>query len=244
MTKDVAMLYWLDGRSNVRTRPQENYARELMELFTLGVGVFTEADVYAGARVFTGWNTRRATGPTGTADPATRYEFFYNAGQHDTGAKTFSFPIYADGSRTIPARNDGLQDGLDLITALVRHPETGRRMARRLYAFFVSELQAAPEDFVSQVAAAFTGSGYDMRAVVRTVLLSPHFSEPAARFSRFSWPVEFVVRAIKETGWVGFSVNDALTPSPTWGRRCSIRRTSAAGRPARAGSRAGARSRG
>ena len=53
------MLVWLDGRTNVRGRPQENFARELMELFTMGVGTFTENDVYAGARVFTGWNLSR-----------------------------------------------------------------------------------------------------------------------------------------------------------------------------------------
>ncbi len=217
VSKDVAMLYWLDGRSNVRTRPQENYARELMELFTMGVGVFTEADVYAGARVFTGWNTRRVSGPTGTTDPATRYEFFYNAAQHDTAAKTFSFPIYPDGSRTIPARNDGLQDGVDLINALARHPETGRRLARRLYAFFVSEVREAPEDFVAGVAAEYA-RGFDMRAVMRVVLTSPHFTDSSARFARYSWPVEFVVRAIKETGWAGFSVNDALTPLANMGQ--------------------------
>ena len=72
MAKDVAMLYWLDGRTNTRARPQENYARELMELFTFGVGFYTEADVYAGARAFTGWNVRRATGPGGTSDPASK----------------------------------------------------------------------------------------------------------------------------------------------------------------------------
>jgi uncharacterized protein (DUF1800 family) len=219
MTKDVAMLYWLDGRSNVRTRPQENYARELMELFTFGVGFYTEADVYAGARVFTGWNVRRVNGPGGSTDPASRYEFFYNAGQHDTAAKTFSFPIYQDGSRTIPARNDGMQDGLDLINATVRHPETARRLARRLYAFFVSELQEAPGSFVNAIAGTFTSSGYDMRAVVRAVLHSQEFVDESSRFARYSWPVEYVVRAIKEAGWTGFSVNDALTPLVNMGQQ-------------------------
>lgn len=219
ITKDVAMLYWLDGRSNVRSRPQENFAREMMELFTMGVGAFTEQDVYAGARVFTGWNTRRVNGPAGASDPATGYEFFYNAAQHDTGAKTFSFPIYPDGSRTIPARSDGLQDGLDLITACVRHPSTARRLARRFYAYFVSELGPAPEGFVDRVAHAFTWSGFDLRATVREVLLSPEFSAPDARFARYSWPVEFVVRAIKEAGWDGYSVNDALTPLANMGQQ-------------------------
>ena len=95
------MLFWLDGRLNTKARPQENFAREVMELFTIGVGQFTEEDVYAGARVFTGWNLQRI----GDArDPLGFYQFFFNGAQHDTSAKTFSFPIYADGSKTIPAR--------------------------------------------------------------------------------------------------------------------------------------------
>jgi uncharacterized protein (DUF1800 family) len=221
MAKDVAMLYWLDGRTNTRTRPQENYARELMELFTFGVGFYTEADVYAGARAFTGWNARRVSGPSGTSDPATRYEFYYNAAQHETTAKTFSFPIYANGGRTIPPRSaaDGMQDGLDLIAACLGHPETGRRLARRLYAFFVSELQPAPDDFVARIAQTFSSSGYNMRAVVRAILQSAEFGDASARFARYAWPVEFVVRAIKETGWTGFSVNDALTPLSNMGQQ-------------------------
>ena len=59
VAKDTAMLVWLDGRTNVKGKPQENFARELMELFTMGVDTFAETDVYAGARVFTGWNLAR-----------------------------------------------------------------------------------------------------------------------------------------------------------------------------------------
>jgi uncharacterized protein (DUF1800 family) len=221
MAKDVAMLYWLDGRTNTRARPQENYARELMELFTFGVGFYTEADVYAGARAFTGWNVRRATGPGGTSDPASKYEFFYNSAQHETASKTFSFPIYSDGSRTIPARSatDGYQDGIDLLNACVRHPETARRLARRFYAFLVSELQPAPDAFVGRMAQAFTGSGYSIKELVRAVLHAPEFLDEASRFARYSWPVEFVVRAIRETGWTGYSVNDALTPLSNMGQQ-------------------------
>ena len=67
VAKDVAMLVWLDGRTNTKTKPQENFAREIMELFTVGVGHYTESDVYAGARVFTGWNLQR---PGSAADGA------------------------------------------------------------------------------------------------------------------------------------------------------------------------------
>ena len=94
VAKDTAMLVWLDGRTNVRNRPQENFARELMELFTMGVGTFAEEDVYAGARVFTGWNLTRPSNAY--------YTFNYVAGQHDTTAKEFTFPIYPDGNTDDP----------------------------------------------------------------------------------------------------------------------------------------------
>src|SRR5579872_4924644 len=102
IAQDTAMLYWLDGRTNTKALPQENFAREVMELFTMGVGHYTEPDVYAGARVFTGWNLRQAGS---AADGSLHALFYYNAGQHDTAAKTFSFPIYSNGSPTIPARS-------------------------------------------------------------------------------------------------------------------------------------------
>jgi uncharacterized protein (DUF1800 family) len=187
-----------------------------MELFTFGVGFHTEEDVYAAARVFTGWNLQRAAAGTGV-----RYDFVFNANQHDSGAKSFSFPVYADGQRTIPARSpaDGLQDGLDLLDALARHPETPRRLARKLYAFFVSEIDEPGDGFLDRVAAAYFASGSSMQGVVREVLTSPEFHDPAHTFARFASPVEFVVRAIKEVGWVGYTVNDALTPLANMGQQ-------------------------
>ncbi len=155
VARDPAMLYWLDGRLNTRARPQENFSREVMELFTIGVGQFVESDVYAGARVFTGWNLQRI----GEArDPAGFFQFFFNAAQHDTNAKTFSFPIYPDGSKTIPARaaSDGMQDGIDLLVGLARHPETGRRLARKLWSFFISEIRQPDEAFVARIANVYT----------------------------------------------------------------------------------------
>jgi len=216
ITRDPAMLFWLDGRTNVRGRPQENYARELMELFTMGVGTFEEADVYAGARVFTGWNLQRQ----GSGDTA-YYQFVYNAGQHDTGAKTFSFPIYPDGGRTIPARpaSDGAQDGLDLLGAVARHPETGRRLARKLYGFFVSEIRPPDEELVAAMAARYESSNHEIAPMLRLLFMSPQFRDPASYHARYSWPVELVVRALKEVGWVGFSLNDALTPLTNMGQQ-------------------------
>jgi uncharacterized protein (DUF1800 family) len=201
IAKDTAMLIWLDGRNNTRAIPQENFGREIMELFTIGVGHFTEADVSSAARVFTGWNLPRRA-------PLT---FSYNAAQHDTNAKTFTFPIYQDGSKTIPARAAaaGMQDGLDFIAALARSPHTADRLARKLYRFFVSEFGDVDEDFVKRVAAVYFQSGYNMKAVMREVLSSRQFWDERNRFARYAWPVEFTVRAIKDVGWRGLSLNDA-----------------------------------
>jgi len=217
IAKDAAMLVWLDGRTNTKAKPQENFAREIMELFTMGVGHYTEPDVYAGARVFTGWNLTRV----GTAgDPAQHYEFVYTAAQHETTAKTFSFPIYAGGGSTIPARpaSQGMQDGLDLINALASNPNTGRYLAAKLYRFFVSEKEDPDPSFVDRIASVYQQSQFDMKAVMREVLLSPQFWDTRSYFARYSWPVEFVVRAIKDIGWTGFSVNDALTPLANMGQ--------------------------
>jgi uncharacterized protein (DUF1800 family) len=212
LARDPAMLVWLDGRFNVKAKPQENFGRELMELFSMGVQFYTEADVYAAARVFTGWNLSRTT--TGASDPSPAYAFRYNASEHEPTAKTFSFPIYSDGSKTIPARTaaDGEQDGIDLITAAVSHPETARRLARRLYNFFVNELQEPDARFIDDLADTYLRSGYNVRLVMQRLLGSPQFLDPANYYARYSWPVEFVVRALKEIGWTGFSVATALTP--------------------------------
>jgi uncharacterized protein (DUF1800 family) len=218
VARDPAMLYWLDGRLNTRARPQENFAREVMELFTIGVGRFVESDVYAGARVFTGWNLQRI----GEArDPLGFSQFFYNAAQHDTNAKTFSFPIYADGSKTIPARasSGGMQDGIDLLAALARHPETGRRLARKLWSFFVSEVRPPDEGFVNRIANVYTFSDCHMAPVVRAVLSSREFDAPESYFARFSWPVEFAARALKEVGCDGFTLNSALAPLSNMGQQ-------------------------
>jgi uncharacterized protein (DUF1800 family) len=207
IAKDTAMLIWLDGRTNVRANPQENFGREIMELFTMGVGHYTEADVYAAARVFTGWNLTRVGGV------APYLTFFYNASQHDTAAKTFTFPIYADGSTTIPARGagNGMQDGLDFIAALARSPHTAAYLARKLYRFFVSEFGDVDQEFIDRVSATYFQSGFNMRAVMREVLMSRQFWDERNRYTRYAWPVEFTIRVIKDVGWRGLSLNDVRT---------------------------------
>jgi uncharacterized protein (DUF1800 family) len=208
MARDPAMLVWLDGRQNTRQRPQENFGREIMELFTFGVGNYTEQDVYAAARVFTGWNIRQVSGTT--ANDA-YYETVFNAANHETAAKTFTFPIFGNGGRTIAARaaGDGMQDVTEFISALAGHPQTARRLAAKLWNFFISEVRAPEDGFLQNVASVYLQNNTEMRPVVRYILRSPWFFEADRLHARYSWPVEFVVRAIKEMGWNGFSVDTA-----------------------------------
>ncbi len=217
VARDPAMLYWLDGRTNTRQRPQENFGREIMELFTFGLGNYTEQDVYAAARVFTGWNARFQNNGS---DAANYYEFQYVPANHDTTEKIFTFPIYRNGSTTIPARAaaDGMQDGIDLITALATHPHTAERLARRIWAYFVSEVREPDPDFVRAAAGIYLSTGTSIRALVQFTLQSTWFQSPANWHSRYAWPVEYVVRAIKEVGWVGYSVDAVRAPLTAMGQ--------------------------
>ena len=208
VAKDTAMIVWLDGRTNFKAQPQENFGREIMELFTWGVGNYTEQDVYAAARVFTGWNLRFVGGRD---DPNNYYEFQYVPGNHDPTEKTFTFPIYGNGSHSIPARPaaDGMQDGIDFITALARHPNTARRLARKMWNYFVSEVVPPDNDTIGNAASVYLQNGTSIRSMVHFMLRSREFQNPGNWHTRYSWPVEYVVRAIKEVGWTGFSIDTA-----------------------------------
>jgi uncharacterized protein (DUF1800 family) len=219
VAKDPAMLVWLDGRVNVRARPQENFGRELMELFTTGVGHYTEDDVYAAARVFTGWNLRLAGDRSGAT--TSYYEYVFNGAQHDPTAKTFTFAVMPDGARTIPARAAaaGEQDGIDLIRALARRPETADRMARKLFAFFVSEFDAPGDALVRDMRETYLNNDTSIKAMLVRLVTSEEFLADGSEYARYSWPVEYVVRAIKETGWNGLSVDAAMIPLANMGQQ-------------------------
>jgi uncharacterized protein (DUF1800 family) len=217
VAKDPAMLVWLDGRLNTRVRPQENFGREIMELFTLGVGHYTEQDVYAAARVFTGWNLRLVGN---NLDSAGYYEFAYVPAQHDATAKTFTFPIYRDGGTTIPARavSGGMQDGLDLINALATHPATAERLARKLWNYFISEALPPDPEYVRAAAGVYLANDTRIKPLVQYVLQSRWFQNPGNWHTRYAWPVEFAVRAVKEVGYLGFSVNNMRAPLVAMGQ--------------------------
>jgi uncharacterized protein (DUF1800 family) len=209
VSQDPAMLYWLDGRLNRKGTPQENYAREVMELFTMGVGHFTEDDVKAAARVFTGWNLNTVaagTLPFGSDNPRIyKYSFLYEPTRHDTDPKVFSFPIYTRGAavNVIPARPAalGLRDGLDFLAALLRHPATADRLATKLYRFFVNDVDDPPAANVAQIATWLQKTRFNMRTVMAKIFASPFFKEEANEFACSRWPVGHVVGTIKSVGF-------------------------------------------
>ena len=109
-------------------------------------------------------------------------------GQHDANAKTFTFAIYPDGRKTIPARAaaQGMQDGLDLISALARQPATAFRLARKLYAFFISEVSAPDERVVSELANTYMQNDGNIKAVLRRLFSTEAFL--GSEFAHYSWP--------------------------------------------------------
>src|SRR5207244_581669 len=128
-----------------------------------------------------------------------------------------SFPIYADGSKTIPARSStvGMQDGIDLVNALASNRNTGIYLATKLYRFFINE-GGDDNAWIDRIANVYQQSGYAMRAVVRAILVSDEFWN--SQYKRYAWPVEVVVRGMKDFGWQGFSLNSTLTPLNNMGQ--------------------------
>jgi len=190
-----AMLVYLDNESNVAGRPNENFARELMELFLLGQGQYTEADVAAMARAWTGH------GIDGYSE-----SYLFYPGRHDGGDKTL-FGI---------TRN---WDGPDAITEIVRGSKQracARFIATRLWAFLVGTPPAA--GVVDGLADAFVDSDMSIRALVRAVFLRPELRAPAARTGLVRSPVEWMAATMKVLGL------PAATLHPEWWlERCGQR---------------------
>ena len=198
------MLVWLDGRLNTNpTQPQENFAREVMELFTFGVANVQEADVKAAAKVFTGWNLRRPPGVAAT-DPAYRYEYFFDSRttRHNQQVKTFTFDIYPGGGRTIPAERRAGRHRLHHrdLPASARRGRGSRASSMRTSSARCSR-RRRPSSIASR--ASTTSRASTCARWCARCCTSPEFWDAASQFARYSWPTEFVVRAIKETGWVG-----------------------------------------
>jgi hypothetical protein len=171
LSRDGAMLVWLDSNSNVKGKPNENYARELMELFSLGVGNYTEKDVREAARAFTGWHT----GGSG---------FAFAPDSHDDGMKTV-------------LGQTGAWDGGDVVRIVLEQPAAARFLVRKLYHFLVSERVTPPDTLLEPLCVAFRKSDYDIAGLVKTMLASRHFYSGHAFRQRLKSPVEYVLGAVQ-----------------------------------------------
>jgi len=160
----------------------ENYGRELMELHTLGVkGGYTQEDVIAVARCFTGWTIR---------EPQNNPEFVFAGFMHDMGEKTVL-------GHKIPA-GGGEQDGLQVIDILAHHPSTAKFISRELAQRFVAD--EPPQALVDKMAQTFTNTDGDLRAVLMTMFSSPEFFSEGAWQAKIKSPFEMVVSAIRAVG--------------------------------------------
>jgi uncharacterized protein (DUF1800 family) len=170
MVVDPAMLVWLDGGGNRVGRPNENLARELMELFTLGIGAYTENDVREAARALTGWRVDAAGGGSAAFSPR----------NHDDGAKTVL------GTRAA-------FDAAGLVDLLVGRPESARFLAGRVWTRFVAH--TPPDPGTLDALAAAYGPGRDATALVRAAVTTPAFRDPGSVLVR--QPVEWLVGALR-----------------------------------------------
>lgn len=185
ISQDPAMLVWLDNWLNRAGRPNENYGRELMELYTLGIGHYSETDVREAARALTGWsvqNYRRDDNYNGAT-------FFDNAGTHDNGAKTI-------------LGQTGNWNGADAIRIILDHADSegsvsGRFIGAKLWAFLAYE--NPPQHVVEELRDAYVSSDHSIREVVRRILLHPEFYEAHTRKTWVRSPVEYAVAAIRLT---------------------------------------------
>lgn len=172
MARDPAMLIWLDNNLNVKGKPNENWARELMELFTVGIGNYSEKDVQEVARAFTGW----------TMD---RRQFRFIADQHD------------DGEKSILGITGNL-NGEDVINRLVSLPQTPKFVSRKLWQFFVN--QEPTDADLAPMIAAYQASDGEIRAVVKAMFQSPAFFDPSNVGNQIKNPIEFVVGTVRSLG--------------------------------------------
>jgi uncharacterized protein (DUF1800 family) len=192
--KSPAMLFYLDNwmsaaPDSARLRPaqpgagrrglNENYARELLELHTLGVdGGYTQQDIVDVARIFTGWTFERQA-----SDPGFRFA----RGLHDRGEKRVLGQLFPAGA--------GIEEGERLLDILAAHPSTARHIATKLARRFVSD--TPPAALIARAAARFRESGGDLRDVVRLIVTSPEFFAQEARGAKVKTPLEFVASAVR-----------------------------------------------
>ncbi len=183
IARDPAMIRFLNNQQNRKTAPNENFARELMELFTLGRGHYTEQDVKASARAFTGWSS------------TLHGEYIFRRMQHDYGSKTFM-------------GKTGNFDGDDIIDIILEQPAVAPFICRKLYAYFVNSQINEPH--VQELVSIFLKTDYDIRAVMRHMLSSSWFYARENQANRIKSPVELLVGLTKQLNITSMSVRGVL----------------------------------
>jgi uncharacterized protein (DUF1800 family) len=173
ITEDPAMLVWLDGARSRKNAPNENYGREVMEVFTIGVGNYTEDDVKAAARAFTGYSINKSG------------DSFFNPKQHDDVAKTFLGQTGDFGPE-------------DIVDILASHPATAKSIARKLFTYFAYENPS--DDTVNRIANVYLQSDGDIKAVVKAILNSNEFWSTQAYLSLVKSPVDYLTASLRSLG--------------------------------------------
>ncbi|PIE00433.1 MAG: hypothetical protein CSA79_03635 [Thiothrix nivea] len=172
IAKDPAMLVYLDGYENTKDAVNENFARELLELFTLGRRYYTERDVKEAARAFTGWSIHEQSG-----------KFVFDRSKHDTGVKHF-------------LGQKGRFTGDNIINILLRHPRTAENVVEKLWNEFINSSRPHPA-VVKQWANVFRSSNYNIAVLMNTILKSPQFWDQRNRGNLIKSPVELAVGTLR-----------------------------------------------
>jgi uncharacterized protein (DUF1800 family) len=183
VSKDPAMIFWLDNQFNIEGKPNENFAREVMELFTVGIGHYTEKDVQEAARAFTGWGIGARRG--NDTPQKVRGAFAFRAGLHDSGTKT----IFG---------KTGDFNGDDVLDMLLAMPQTAKHLVTKIWEWFV---YANPEKkLVNRFAAGFA-KDYEIKSLLRAIMESPEFYSQKAMRATYKNPVDFVIAAARAMGY-------------------------------------------
>ena len=171
IAKDPAMMFYLDSQTNRKSAPNENFARELLELFTLGEGHYSEQDIKEAARAFTGWEVEPRTG-----------RFRFNASAHDDGLKTF-------------LGRSGAFDGDAILDILLAQPRLAVHLTEKLWRAFISDTPDAAE--VQRLAALFRQHDYALRPLLKALLMSSHCRAASNRGTMIKSPVELMVGTLR-----------------------------------------------
>jgi uncharacterized protein (DUF1800 family) len=183
VAQDPTMLVFLDGKDNVVGRANENFGRELMELFTLGIGNYTEKDVQQGARAFTGWSIQRNGKPADAVDDSGLPSYRFRPRLHDEGDKVF-------------LGHTGDFDGTDVIDIILAQPAHPRFLVTKLWTWFA---YPRPEDaVVDRVCGVYAKSGGSIKETMRAILTAPEFYSPRAERAVYKSPVDFGVGIMRQ----------------------------------------------